>query len=168
MERCPKAPFWNSSVLRCSYSSTHLQFLTHFLPPLIEGYSVGRHGARDGLECPNVIGSEVGTKPNMVGEEQPRPGEREQALEAQKETTTGSGGRANPPSTFCYLSAQRDALGQLVHGHLAVEVTLLGAALHLVDDDGAHHTGDKEGPGTIDDDLQVEWRSHHGWPLFQG
>lgn len=96
------------------------------------------------------------------------PGEREQALEAQKEATTGSGGRANPPSTFCYLSAQRDALGQLVHGHLAVEVTLLGAALHLVDDDGAHHAGDEEGPGAIDDDLQVEWRRHHGWPLFQG
>lgn len=67
------------------------------------------------------------------------------------------GGRehANPPSTFCYLSAQRDALGQLVHGHLAMEVTLLGATLHLVDDDRAHHAGDEEGPGAVDDDLQV-------------
>lgn len=114
-------------------------------------------------------GSEAGTKSNMVGEEQPRAGAKRAgagekgggwgkesgALEAQKEAT-GSGGRANPPSTFCYLSAQRDALGQLMHGHLAVEVTLLGAALHLVDDDGAHHTGDEEGPGAIDDDLQVE------------
>lgn len=68
----------------------------------------------------------------------------------------GSGERTDPPSTFCYLSAQRDALGQLVHSHLAMEVTLLGAAPHLVDDDRAHHAGDQEGPGAIDNDLQVE------------
>lgn len=63
---------------------------------------------------------------------------------------------ANPLSTSCYLSAQRDALGQFVHGHLAMEVTLLGATLHLVDDDRAHHAGDEEGPCAVDDDLQVQ------------
>lgn len=75
-----------------------------------------------------------------------RPGKRRQDSEEP----------ANPPSTFCYLSAQRDALGQLVHSHLAMEVALLGAALHLVDDDRAHHTGDQEGPGAVDNNLQVE------------
>lgn len=68
----------------------------------------------------------------------------------------GGGERADPPSTFCYLSAQRDALGQLVHSHLAMEVTLLGATAHLVDDDRAHHAGDQEGPSAVDDDFQVE------------
>lgn len=79
-----------------------------------------------------------------------------------------NGEPANPPSTFCYLSAQRDALGQLVHSHLAMEVALLGATLHLVDDDRAHHTGDQEGSRAVDNDLQVERRGHHGWSLFQG
>ncbi len=37
--------------------------------------------------------------------------------------------RSNPLSTFCYLSAQRDALGQLVDGQLTVEVTFLGRAV---------------------------------------
>lgn len=46
----------------------------------------------------------------------------------------------NPLSTFCYLSAQGDALGQLVDGHLAVEVTLLGRGADLDDDgNGDHH-----------------------------
>lgn len=80
----------------------------------------------------------------------------------------GDAERANPLSTFCYLSAQRDALGQLVHGHLAVEVTLLGATLHLVDDDRAHHAGDEEGPRAVDDDLQVEGRGHHRRSFLQG
>lgn len=89
----------------------------------------------------------------MVDEEQPGAGKGSRPW---RPRGGGSGERANPPSTFCYLSAQRDALGQLVHSHLAMEVTLLGAALHLVDDDRAHHTGDEEGPGAIDDDLQIE------------
>lgn len=74
--------------------------------------------------------------------------------------------QTNPLSTFCYLSAQGDALGQLVHGQLAVEVCLLGGALQLVDDDGHHHAGDEEGSNAVDDDLQVEGRCHHGWSVF--
>jgi hypothetical protein len=37
-----------------------------------------------------------------------------------------------------------------------MEVALLGAALHLIDDDRAQHAGDQEGPGAVDNDLQVE------------
>ena len=55
-----------------------------------------------------------------------------------------------------------------MHSHLAVEVTLFRAALHLVDDDRPHHAGDKEGSRAIDDDLQVQRRGHHRWSLFQG
>lgn len=80
----------------------------------------------------------------------------------------GDAERANPLSTFCYLSAQRDALGQLVHGHLAVEVTLLGATLHLVDDDRPHHAGDEEGPRAVDDDFQIQGRRHHRRSFLQG
>lgn len=74
--------------------------------------------------------------------------------------------QTNPLSTFCYLSAQWDALGQLVHGQLAVEVRLLGGALHLVDDDGHNHAGDEKGPRAVNNDLQVQRRGHHGRPVF--
>lgn len=61
----------------------------------------------------------------------------------------------NPLSTSCYLPVEGDALGQLVHGHLAAEVALLvgGADLHH-DGDGDHH-GDEEEAHAVDDHLQV-------------
>lgn len=62
---------------------------------------------------------------------------------------------SNPPSTFCYLSAQRDALGQLVNGQLAVEVALLGRGANLHDDCDGDHDGDEEEAHAVDDDLQV-------------
>lgn len=61
----------------------------------------------------------------------------------------------NPLSTFCYLSAQGDALGQLVDSHLAVEVTLLGGRADLDDDGDGDHHGDEKEAHTVDDDLQV-------------
>lgn len=61
----------------------------------------------------------------------------------------------NPLSTFCYLSAQWDALGQLVDGQLAVEVALLGGGAQLDDDGDGRHDGDEEAAHAVDDHLQV-------------
>lgn len=61
----------------------------------------------------------------------------------------------NPLSTFCYLSAQRDALGQFVHGQLAVEVALLGGGAQLDHDGDGGHDGDEEAAHAVDDHLQV-------------
>ena len=61
----------------------------------------------------------------------------------------------NPLSTFCYLSAQRDALGQLVDGQLAVEVALLRRRADLDNDRDGDHDGDEEEAHAVDDDLHV-------------
>lgn len=61
----------------------------------------------------------------------------------------------NPLSTFCYLSAQWDALGQLVDGQLAVEVALLGGGAQLDHDGDGRHDGDEEAAHAVDDHLQV-------------
>jgi len=64
--------------------------------------------------------------------------------------------------TFCYLSAEGNTLGQFVDSQLAVKVGLLGCALHANDDSCYHHAGGEEGPGTVDDDLQVDRRGQSG------
>lgn len=61
----------------------------------------------------------------------------------------------NPLSTFCYLSAQGDAFGQLVDGQLAVEVALLRGGADLDDDRDGNHDCDEEEAHAVDDDLQV-------------
>lgn len=61
----------------------------------------------------------------------------------------------NPLSTFCYLSAQGDAFGQLVDSQLAVEVRLLGGGSHLDDNSCGHHEGNNKETRTVDDDFQV-------------
>lgn len=74
--------------------------------------------------------------------------------------------RSNPLSTFCYLSAQRDALGQLVDGQLAVEVTFLGRAVHFGQHGGHHHHTDEEEAHAVDQHLQVglvwQWSRRNG------
>lgn len=62
---------------------------------------------------------------------------------------------SNPLSTFCYLSAQRDAFGQLVDGQLTVEVTLLGWGANLDNNHDGYHDGDEKEAHTVDDHLQV-------------
>lgn len=47
----------------------------------------------------------------------------------------------NSLSTFCYLSAQRDSLCQLMDSGLAAEIRLLGGVLHAAQDDRQHHAG---------------------------
>lgn len=61
----------------------------------------------------------------------------------------------NPLSTFCYLSAQRDAFGQLVDGELAVEVALFRGHANLDDDGDGDHDGDEEEAHAVDHNLQV-------------
>lgn len=61
----------------------------------------------------------------------------------------------NPLSTFCYLSAQGDAFGQLVDGQLAVEVALLRGGADLDDDRDGDHDRDEEEAHAVDDHLQV-------------
>lgn len=61
----------------------------------------------------------------------------------------------NPLSTFCYLSAQGDAFGQLVDGQLTVEVALLGGGANLDDNCDGNHDGDEKEAHTVDDHLQV-------------
>lgn len=72
----------------------------------------------------------------------------------------GEGYRSsNSLSTFCYLSPQGDALGQLVHCRLAAEVRLLGGGLHPAQNDRHHHAGDQEDPYAVNGYLQVVWGS---------
>lgn len=61
----------------------------------------------------------------------------------------------NPLSTFCYLSAQRDAFGQLVDGQLTVEVTLLWGGANLHDNCDGNHDRDEKEAHAVDDHLQV-------------
>lgn len=74
--------------------------------------------------------------------------------------------RSNPLSTFCYLSAQRDALGQLVDSQLAVEVTFFGRAVHFGQDGDHHHHTDEEEAHAVDQHLQVglvwQWSRRNG------
>lgn len=65
---------------------------------------------------------------------------------------------SNSLSTFCYLSAQRDSLCQLVDSRLAAEVRLLGGVLHAAQDDRQHHAGDQEDPYAVNCYFQVVWR----------
>lgn len=65
---------------------------------------------------------------------------------------------SNSLSTFCYLSAQRDSLCQLVDSRLAAEVGLLGGVLHAAQDDRQHHAGDQEDPYAVNCYFQVVWR----------
>lgn len=65
---------------------------------------------------------------------------------------------SNSLSTFCYLSAQRDSLCQLVDSGLAAEVRLLGGVLHAAQDDCQHHAGDQEDPYAVNCYFQVVWR----------
>lgn len=61
----------------------------------------------------------------------------------------------NPLSTFCYLSAQGDAFGQLVDGQLTVEVTLLWGGANLDNNRDGNHDSDEKEAHTVDDNLQV-------------
>lgn len=61
----------------------------------------------------------------------------------------------NPLSTFCYLSAQRDAFSQLVHSQLTVEVALLGGVANLDNNYDGNHDCDEEEAHTVDDHLQI-------------
>lgn len=72
-------------------------------------------------------------------------------------------GFLNSLSTFCYLSAQRNALSQLVHGWLATEVRLLGGGSHVAQNDCHHHADNQEDPYTVNGYLQVVWRC---WKRF--
>lgn len=76
-------------------------------------------------------------------------------MEGKKEERKKRNKAGNPLSTFCYLSVQGDALGQLVHGHLAVEVALLGRGADLHHDGDGDHHGDEEEAHAVDDHLQV-------------
>lgn len=62
---------------------------------------------------------------------------------------------ANPLSTFCYLSAQRNAFGQLVDSQLAIEVALLRGDSNLEDDYNGDHDGDQKEAHTVDHHLQI-------------
>lgn len=59
----------------------------------------------------------------------------------------------NPLSTFCYLSAQGDAFGQLVDSQLTAEVTLLGGGANLNNNSDGNHDDDEKEAHAVDDHL---------------
>lgn len=61
----------------------------------------------------------------------------------------------NSLSTFCYLAAQRDLFGELVHGRLASEIGFLGRVAHSADDHDHHHAGDQKHADAVDDNLYI-------------
>lgn len=66
-------------------------------------------------------------------------------------------GFCNSLSTFCYLSAQRNALCQFVHRWLTAEIWLLGCRSQTAHDDSHHHTDNYEDSRAIDGYLHEIW-----------
>lgn len=63
----------------------------------------------------------------------------------------------NSLSTFCYLAAQRDLFGELVHGRLASEIGFLNGRAHSAEDHSANHAGDQKHPDAVDGDFYIVW-----------